>query len=234
MEVITIINIILFILFITILISDLIDSLDTLYIFSIISLLVISIDNERNFPKLLSVFSHPVLVLLTCLSIFSHIFKNSEFLNITIKAFNKVKKPSTFLSYILIFSCFTSSLLNNALIVSSLIPLIMEVTKKNEWSLHNFLMPLSFASMLGGTITTIGSSTNLVAISLLEPDVNINILDLAKYSLPTALIGIIYLLISQYILQEDISIPTCCSIKNKNMGIQLLFVKVGEGSNYYR
>ena len=231
MEAITIANIILFALFIITLISDILDSLETLYIFSFISLLIISLDNETSFLKLLGVFSHPVIILLACLSIFSYSFKKSKFLDITLKTFNKIKTPFRFLSYLLLFSCLTSSLLNNALVVSSLIPLIMEVSKRNTWPLQNFLMPLSFASMLGGTITTIGSSTNLVAISLLEPELTINILDLAKYSLPTALIGIIYLLVSQYIIQDDMVIPTCCSNKNKNMEVQLQFIRVEQGSD---
>lgn len=231
MEVITILNLIIFIAFIITLISDIIDNLTALYIFSFISLLFTSINDQSLFSELISTLAHPVLILLISLGIFSNSSKKSQILIIAIDKFNNLQSPTSFLIYLLLFTTILSALLNNALIVSSLIPLIMEVTKKNNWPIQNFLMPLSFSSMMGGTITTIGSSTNLVAISLLRPELTINILDMAKYAFPTAIIGVLYLIISRYIIQEDVSIPTCCDIKNKNTEVKLIFVRVEDGSN---
>ena len=233
METITIISSCLFSLFILILISDIFDSLNVLYFFSILNLLVVSFSNNLYFPKLLNVTINPVLVLLVSLSILSNLFKKSNLLVYLVSYFNKLQYKFQFIIYLLGISCIASSFLNNALIVSSIIPLIIEICQKNNWEIQQFLMPLSFASMLGGTITTIGSSTNLVAVSLLLPELKIGILDLAKYSIITAFIGILYLLLAYRYLYSNHTIPTCFKQHSisQNMSIRLIFVKVGENSD---
>lgn len=232
MEIITIINGVLFILFILILLSDILDALDILYLFSSITLLATSLANETNYSLLLGHLIHPVLILLSCLSILSLLFKKSNILTNIIKKFTKIRNPYRFICYLLTFSCFASGFLNNALIVSSLIPVIMEISKLNDWKAQQFLMPLSFASMLGGTITTIGSSTNLVAVSLLEPEIKIGILDLAIYSLPTAFIGLIYLVIVYRCCNFTETLTTCFkqTAAYQNIDIKLIFVKITTNS----
>ena len=232
MEIITIVNGSLFLLFILTLLSDILDALDILYLFSSLTLLTTSLANENNYAKLLNHLIHPVLILLSCLSILSLLFKKSNILTTIIKKFTKIRNPCSFICYLLTFSCLTSGFLNNALIVSSLIPVIMELSKLNDWKAQQFLMPLSFASMLGGTITTIGSSTNLVAISLLEPEIKIGILDLAIYSLPTAFIGLIYLLIVYRWCNLTDTLNTCFkeTSTHQNIDIKLIFVKITTNS----
>jgi len=63
------------------------------------------------------------------------------------------------------FSTFVSGLsafVNNTPIVALFIPYIYSWTKRTKISPSKFLIPLSFAATLGGTITLIGTSTNLV------------------------------------------------------------------------
>ncbi len=59
-------------------------------------------------------------------------------------------------------------------------------------------MPLSFASILGGTITLIGTSTNLVVHGLLierYPDLSMGLFDLAWVGIPVAVAGLAYLIL---------------------------------------
>ena len=55
-----------------------------------------------------------------------------------------------------------SGFINNTPVVALLIPLLKSKAQENGWNLGRFLMPLSFAAVAGGTITLIGTSTNLV------------------------------------------------------------------------
>ena len=60
-------------------------------------------------------------------------------------------------------------------------------------------MPLSFASILGGTVTLIGTSTNLVVAGKQKEafpgDQPIGLFALSPYGVPVALTGIIYIII---------------------------------------
>ncbi|GAB4533010.1 MAG: SLC13 family permease [Pleurocapsa sp.] len=59
-----------------------------------------------------------------------------------------------------------SAFINNTAVVAIFIPIIEDFSKKRGISSSKLLMPLSFASILGGTLTLIGTSTNILASGL--------------------------------------------------------------------
>ena len=93
-----------------------------------------------------------------------------------------------------------SAFLNNTPVVSVMIPIVQRWGKNNGISPQQLLIPLSFASILGGTCTLIGTSTNLVVVGLLEErypnddSISIGLFDLGEYGVPIALAGIGYIL----------------------------------------
>ena len=60
------------------------------------------------------------------------------------------------------FTALLSGLVNNTPIVALLIPSIKQRSSAKGWNARLFLLPISFAAVAGGTITLIGTSTNLV------------------------------------------------------------------------
>ena len=52
-----------------------------------------------------------------------------------------------------------SGFINNTPVVALLIPILKSKAKEHNWPIGNYLMPLSFAAVAGGTITLIGTST---------------------------------------------------------------------------
>jgi len=94
-----------------------------------------------------------------------------------------------------------SAFLNNTPVVAVMIPIVQRWGKNIGVSPQQLLVPLSFASILGGTCTLIGTSTNLVVAGLLKDrfpssDVaNIGLFDLGLYGVPVMFAGISYILI---------------------------------------
>jgi di/tricarboxylate transporter len=59
-----------------------------------------------------------------------------------------------------------TAFINNTAVVAVFLPIIEDWCKKQKIPVSKMLMPLSYATILGGTITLIGTSTNLLASSL--------------------------------------------------------------------
>ena len=86
-----------------------------------------------------------------------------------------------------------SAFLNNTPVVAALIPAVSDWCRKYGLSVSQLMMPLSFAAILGGTCTLIGTSTNLLVNSLLVQqgiDDGLGMFELAWVGLPVALLGI--------------------------------------------
>jgi di/tricarboxylate transporter len=57
----------------------------------------------------------------------------------------------------------TAGLINNTPVVAMMIPMAVNLARKSKLSPSKLLMPISFASMLGGMLTLIGTSTSILA-----------------------------------------------------------------------
>ena len=98
-----------------------------------------------------------------------------------------------------------SAFLNNTTIVAMLTPQIADWAERRDLSPSRFLMPLSFAAIVGGTVTLIGTSTNIVVSGLLESAGRpaIGMFEITRIGFPLALAGIVLLLIlAPFLLPE--------------------------------
>ncbi|PMR69477.1 SLC13 family permease [Halomonas heilongjiangensis] len=91
-----------------------------------------------------------------------------------------------------------SGFLNNTPVVATYIPAVLSWSRRVGVPAHRLLMPLSFASILGGTITLFGTSTNLVVHGLLidrDPSLAMGLFDIAWVGIPVAVVGLAYLIL---------------------------------------
>lgn len=91
-----------------------------------------------------------------------------------------------------------SAFLNNTPIVASFIPALEHWSKRTRIPVSKILIPLSYAAILGGTCTLIGTSTNLILNGLLIEETSTRSLGLfepALIGIPCAIAGFLYLLI---------------------------------------
>ncbi|NNC92249.1 MAG: SLC13 family permease [Acidimicrobiia bacterium] len=91
----------------------------------------------------------------------------------------------------------SSAVLNNTPIVAMLVPQVSSWATRRDRSPAGFLMPLSFAAILGGLITVLGTSTNLVVSGLLEANEMepIGVFEITRLGLPVAAIGVAALIV---------------------------------------
>ncbi|WP_043527752.1 SLC13 family permease [Litchfieldella xinjiangensis] len=91
-----------------------------------------------------------------------------------------------------------SAFLNNTPVVATYIPAVLSWSRRLSLPAHRFLMPMSFASILGGTVTLFGTSTNLVVNGMLMdryPSLAMGLFDIAWVGVPVAVVGLTYLLL---------------------------------------
>lgn len=102
-----------------------------------------------------------------------------------------------------------SALLNNTPLVAMLISAVNDWAKKNAISASKMMIPLSYAAIIGGTTTLIGTSTNLVVNGLLIKETDhpgLGMFDIAWVGIPCAIavIGFV-VLFSRWLLPDRIS-----------------------------
>lgn len=88
-----------------------------------------------------------------------------------------------------------SAFVNNTPIVVLLLPILISVCLRAEQSATKILMPMGFATLVGGMATTIGTSTNLLVVSVAR-DMGIARFGMFDFALPAAIaagVAIIYL-----------------------------------------
>ena len=89
-----------------------------------------------------------------------------------------------------------SAFMNNTPIVASFIPALEQWSRKTKIPLSKLLIPLSYAAILGGSCTLVGTSTNLILNGLLIEEASTRSLGLfepALIGIPAAIVGFLYL-----------------------------------------
>lgn len=98
-----------------------------------------------------------------------------------------------------------SALVNNTPVVAMLTPAVAEWARQMKLPESRLFLPLSYAAILGGTCTLLGTSTNLVVNGLLiaRDGEGLGLLSLAPVGIPVALAGLFFLLLtSRWLLPQ--------------------------------
>ena len=178
--------------------------------------------------NMLSNFTNSSLVTLLLLLIISMAFEKTTFIStLSNKIFSKSYNKSLLKMSFLV--SFFSAFLNNTAVVASMISVI----KQNRFHAPSkLLLPLSYAAIFGGTITLVGTSTNLIVNGFviergLEP---LSLFDFIYVGIPIALLGgFTLLLISRFLpnikvleKKEEYFIEAKVSLNSKLIGKSIL------------
>ena len=81
---------------------------------------------------------------------------------------SKPAKIMGLMLWLLPFTAIMSAFMNNTTLTALLIPPVLALAKKSKLPASKLLMALAFSSIVGGTCTVIGTSTNIVVSAYLE------------------------------------------------------------------
>ncbi|WP_376692102.1 SLC13 family permease [Wenzhouxiangella sp. EGI_FJ10409] len=133
------------------------------------------VDLESAFPTIeegLSGFSSSATITVLAMFILSAGIQRSGLVHAVGKALGPLFGGSETRQMILITLLVgpISGLINNTAAVAVAIPLVLDMARRAGAKASRLLMPLSFFGMMGGTLTVIGTSTNLLASNILARD----------------------------------------------------------------
>jgi len=146
----------------------------------------------------LSGFSNPAVITIGCLFIMSYALQKSHVLEYVIININKIIDQSQTLGMAVYLFCIgiASAVVNNTAIVAIFMPVTIRLADKYNISPSKVLIPLSYAAILGGTLTLVGTSTNLIVNSVLvdsRPELSLGMLEFAKFGIIKFVVGLIYI-----------------------------------------
>ena len=112
-------------------------------------------------------FSNPAIFIIACFYIVSAAIRESGALHWWVmKLLGDNKSLSIFLPRLMAPVAAISSVMSNTPVVAMFIPFLRDWVDRHKLSLSKVLIPLSFASILGGLCTLIGTSTNIIVVGL--------------------------------------------------------------------
>jgi di/tricarboxylate transporter len=118
---------------------------------------------------------------------------------VTRRVLGHVGEPGGALRRMVPVAVVSSAFLNNTAIVAMGIPALLEWSRKNRVAASRVLLPLSYAAILGGVCTLIGTSTNLVVHGLMRqsglPALSggLGMWEISRVGVPIAAFGALYL-----------------------------------------
>ena len=200
-----------------------------LIFFSIFPFMGTTDENLLNPQSILNGFSNTSLITVISLLILGQGVVNTRVLDGFISNLLKYFPDNNQLIIIvsLFFVLVLSAFINNTPVVIIFIPILQSVVKNSNQSIGKYLMPLSFVAILGGMITIIGSSTNLLVSDSLKrySDIEIGFFEFAIPGSIIAFCGLIYVVIfSKFLLTDRSPISNQLIKDNKNNFITKIIV----------
>jgi len=148
--------------------------------------------------KLLSGFAEPALVAVLCLLIIGQGLIRTGALEGPIQSLTNagINHPGLILAFVFLLVAILSAFVNNTPIVIIFIPLLTAMAERYRRNGSTLMMPLSFAAILGGMTTIIGSSTNLLVAGSFEAITGkpLGFFDFTIPGLLLAAVGLVYVI----------------------------------------
>jgi di/tricarboxylate transporter len=152
--------------------------------------------------EIINGFGNEQVAVVILMLLFSDVIRKTDIIEFSFdRLFRRVRTYRGFISRMVLAVAGFSMFLNNTPLVAVMMPYVNSWTKRNNFAPSKFLIPLSYASILGGSATLIGTSTNLIVSSMvinqtIMPNLDkLNMFDFAWVGIPMMIIGWLYLVL---------------------------------------
>ncbi|MHC4975919.1 MAG: SLC13 family permease [Planctomycetota bacterium] len=144
-------------------------------------------------------------------------------------------RPQTYrIAYLRLLSpvAVASALVNNTPIVAMYLPVLSAWSKRCGLSVSRLYMPLSFATVLGGMCTLVGTSTNIVVAGLMQEHIETNpeagwepleMFTFAWVGVPAAIVGLVYIFMfgPRLLRDRETSVPMSSDPKRYTTSLRI-------------
>ncbi len=179
-----------------------------------ISILVLGIFGILTPAEILSGFGNEQIAVIIMLLLLGDAIRQTSVVEIFFeRIFPRKAGNKGFLMRMALWVSGFSSILNNTPLVAVMMPYVHQWSSRNNISSSKLLMPLSYAAILGGCITLIGTSTNLIVNGMvidqqiipgMEP---LGMFDFFWVGFPMLLIGMAYIYFFSFRMLPDRKAP---------------------------
>jgi di/tricarboxylate transporter len=175
-------------------------------------------------------FANPVLALIAGALVISRAIGQSGAVEILVRWLNPLLRAKELQVGVLV-GCVAllSAFMKNVGALAIFLPAAMQVARRSERSPSEFLMPLAFASLLGGSMTLIGTSPNML-ISTVRQDLvgaPFAMFDFAPVGAGIALFGVVFLALGWRLIPRRRSAEVAFRVEDYTSEL-----RVGKGSAY--
>ena len=198
-------------------------------------LMAAAIFPDAQLPKvndLIQVFSNPAPLTIGAMFIISSALNKSGTIDQMSSFLNRFKNLGyTRVIILLVFTVgFASAFVNNTPVVVMLLPVMLSLAKSMSMSASKLLIPLSYASIFGGTCTLLGTSTNILASGMIEKDgfAPLGMFEITSVGVPLLICGTIYLAtVGRKLLPSRETLTSILSDQERREFITEVYVKEG-------
>jgi di/tricarboxylate transporter len=166
-------------------------------------------------------FSDDVVIIVAAALVVSAAVARSGVTELVIRPLEPYLKSTQSQLFVLVFAVIAlSTFIKNVGALAILLPVALQFAKRSGTSPSQLLMPLSFGSLLGGLITLVGTSPNVIVARVREEIVGqpFEMFDYAPVGLGLSAVGLIYLTFAYRLLPKDrrggTSIDAAINIEN--------------------
>ena len=161
----------------------------------------------------LSVFSNPAPIIVSCMFVLSAALERTGTIEALGEWFEKLagRKELRVLLVLMLIVAVLSAFVNNTPVVVVFMPIVLALARKHDLVASRFLIPLSYAAIVGGTCTIIGTSTNLVASGIAKESglEEFGMFEVSKLGIVFVIVTFIYmLLIGRKLLPDRVTLST--------------------------